>query len=116
MFSGTGLLKTEIETIVGKALRRKIIIESLKQKGFVDKRPGFRSLLYYVQGHLEADDNRLEKVSLASITTFYRVEGKMVAVVQVAVIQSEDDLPAFTDKALRLAESITGWETVALNK
>jgi hypothetical protein len=101
-------LKAEIENIVGSALRRKVEIETVEQKGFVNKRPGFHSMAAYGQGKIEGDDGKMTDFQLATMTTFYRTHGKLAAVFQASLVQSPDDLPVFTTTALELAEEITG--------
>jgi hypothetical protein len=96
----------KLETILGGALRRKITIESMTQKGLVEKTPRLRSMLAYAQGTVENDNGKMERFAMASLTTFILIEGRWITVLQGARIPSEADLPAFTAKARRIAAEI----------
>jgi hypothetical protein len=98
----------KLEAIIGNALRRKIVIESMAQKGLVKKEAGLRSLLAYGHGQLEGEDGRMEHFAMASMTTFHLTQGHWITIVQASRIRSEADLPAFTQKALRIAAEIRG--------
>jgi len=96
----------KLETVISGALNRKLKIHAMTQKGFVDDKPRYRSMLAYGNGELE-DESGTEKVELATLTTFFMDQGKLVTIIQASRIESENDLPAFTEKALRIAEEIT---------
>jgi hypothetical protein len=99
---------SKLETLIGGALNRKVVIESMAQKGTVERKPGLRSLLAYGHGKLEGNDGEMEDFTMASLTTFYLVQGHWLTIVQASRIRSEADLPAFTQKALRIAAEIRG--------
>jgi hypothetical protein len=96
----------KLETLIGHALGRGFVIESMTQKGFVEKSPGLRALLAYGHGRLEGDDGEMEPFAMASLTTFYLAQGHWMTIVQASRIRSQADLPAFTQKALRIAAEI----------
>jgi hypothetical protein len=98
----------KLETLIGGALHRKIVIESMAQQGTVERKPGLRSLLAYGHGKLEGNDGEMEDFTMASLTTFYLAQGHWLTIVQASRIRSEADLPAFTQKALRIAAEIRG--------
>jgi hypothetical protein len=108
----------KLERLIGNTLGRKLDIRAMTQKGFVEKEPGYRSMLAYGHGVLEADevdakdveDAAAETFIMASLTTFYLTEGKLITLLQASRISSEADLPAFTQKALRIAAEIFGRE------
>ncbi|MDR3322796.1 MAG: hypothetical protein LBS89_01140, partial [Zoogloeaceae bacterium] len=101
----------ELETIISGALsRRKIIITFMTHKGFVEKKPGFRSMLAYGRGQVATKEG-MEDFQLATLTSFYLSEGKLLTLIQATRIQDEKDLPLFTAKALRIAAEMTGYKT-----
>ena len=106
-YADAGFIK-KLEGLISGALNRKLTIESMTQKGIVDEKPRYRSILAYGHGKLENDAGAMEDVSLATLTTFFLDNGKLVAIIQANRIRSEEDLPAFTEKALGIAAEITG--------
>jgi len=97
----------KLEDIISGALNRKLTIQSMSQKGFVEDKPGYRSLLAYGSGEL-AGGLGLDKGHLATMTTFFMDHGKLITIIQACRIESEKGLPVFTEKALRIATEITG--------
>ena len=97
----------KLETIISGALNRKLKIHSMTQEGFVDDKPRYRSILAYGRGELEGDSGQ-EEVELATLTTFYIDQGKLITIIQACRIGSEKELPTFTEKALRIAAEISG--------
>ncbi|MDR1887921.1 MAG: hypothetical protein LBQ81_00800 [Zoogloeaceae bacterium] len=100
----------KLESVIGGALRRKITIEAMTQKGFVDKKTTLRSMLAHGQGLVESnngDNGKMERYVMACMTTFYLREGRWLTILQGARLQSEADLPAFTTRALRIVAEIT---------
>jgi hypothetical protein len=101
----------KLEALIGPALGRRIVIESMTQEGFVEKSPGLRALLAHGHGWLEGDNGEMEPFAMASLTTFYLVQGHWLTIVQASRIHSQADLPAFTQKASRIAAEIRGQKT-----
>lgn len=96
----------KLEAVISGALNRELKIHAMTQKGFVDDAPRHRSMLAYGNGELEGQSGA-EKVELATLTTFFMDQGKLVTIIQASRIESEKELPAFTEKALRIAAEIT---------
>jgi hypothetical protein len=99
-----------LETVIAGALRRRITLHSMTQKGFVEKKPEWRSMLACGYGKLETETGT-EDFSIATLTTLYLIQGKLIIILQAGRIQSEKDLPAFTGKALRLTAEIADRKT-----
>ena len=97
--------REKLGSIIAGALNRKIVVHTMTHKGFVEKEPGHRSMLAYGQGELEGETG-MEPVNLATMTTFFMSEGKLITIIQACRIASEQDLPVFTEKALRIAAEI----------
>ena len=97
----------KLEAVISGALNRKLKIHSMTQEGFVDDKPRYRSILAYGRGELEGDSGP-EEVELATLTTFFMDQGKLITIIQACRIGSEKELPAFTEKALRIAAEISG--------
>lgn len=97
----------KLENVIAGALNRKLTILSMTHKGVVEDRPRYRSMLAYGLGELEGD-NGMEPVALATMSTFFLEQGKLIVIIQACRIDPEDDLSAFTGKALRIAGEISG--------
>ena len=104
-YKNAGFIK-KLETVISGALNRKLKIHAMTQKGFVEDKPHHRSMLAYGHGELEGESGA-EKVELATLTTFFMNQGKLVSIIQASRIESEKELPAFTERALRIAAEIT---------
>ncbi|MDR3213468.1 MAG: hypothetical protein LBT71_06070 [Azoarcus sp.] len=97
----------QLEAVVSGVLKRKIVIASMTPKGFVEKKPGLYSMLAYGHGQVETDGGGTENFAMANMTTFYLARGRFVTIVQGSRIRSEAGVPAFTQKALRIAAEIS---------
>jgi len=104
-YDSAGFIK-KLDTVISGTLNRKLKIRSMTQKGIVEDKPRYRSMLAYGRGVLEGDSGS-EEIELATLTTFFLDQGKLVTILQASRIESEKDLPVFTEKALRLAAEIT---------
>ncbi len=99
--------REKLGAVIAGALNRRFSVRSMTHKGFVEKELGYRSMLAYGQGELEGKTG-MEPVNLATMTTFFLSEGKLTTIIQACRITSEQDLPSFTEKALRIAAEISG--------
>jgi len=97
----------KLEAVISGALNRKLKIHAMTQEGFVDGEPRTRSILAYGRGELEGDPGP-EEIELATMTTFFMDQGKLITIIQACRIGSEKDLPVFKEKALRIAAEISG--------
>jgi hypothetical protein len=96
----------KLERVISGALKRKIVIESMQSRGFVEEKPGQRSILAHGRGKLEDDDGNMISFAMACMTTFSLWNGHWITLVQASRLHSEADLPAFTATALRIAAEI----------
>jgi hypothetical protein len=96
----------KLERVVGGALKRKTIIESMQSQDFIEEKPGQRSILAHGRGKLENDGGDMIPFEMACMTTFFLWSGHWITLVQVSRLDSETNLPAFTATALRIAAEI----------
>ena len=96
----------KLEDLIAGAINRKIAIETMQHHGVVEKKSNSRSLLALGHSKLETASGMVD-FTFATMTTFCLVQGKLLTIVQIGQLQSEAELPAFTQKALRIAAQIS---------
>ena len=99
--------REKLGAVIEGALNRKLVVQAMTHKGFVEKKPGYRSMLAYGHGEMEGETG-MEPVNLATMTTFFVSGGKLITIIQACRVASDQALPAFTEKALRIAAEISG--------
>lgn len=99
--------KDMLGEVITKAIGRDMSISSMHSLGVLKQTPNCYSLPAYGLGKIAGPDG-VTDFPLATMTTFYLVQGKMLVIVQVGQLGSEQDMPKFTRKALKIATQITG--------
>jgi len=93
----------KLEKIFCQALGRKVTITVMTQKGFVEGKS--RSMLATGGAMIEGKTAPIE-LRIASMTTFVLTQYKLITVTQIGRINSDADLPIFTQQALDHVEQM----------
>jgi hypothetical protein len=97
----------ELEAVISGALRREFTLDFMAPRGTVDNARGIRSMLAYGFGQLETDSGP-EDFHLATLTTMYLTQGKLVVILQAGRLEAEDGMAAFRQRAQGIAVEIMG--------
>jgi hypothetical protein len=95
----------KLENAFSHAIDRKLTITGMTQKGFVEKKGNTRSMLATGHATIEGKAAPVE-LPIASMTTFVLERYKLITMIQIGRINSDADLPAFTEQALNRASQM----------
>jgi hypothetical protein len=100
--------KRKLGDVFSHAIGRKVTVERITQKGFVEKKAGTRSMLAMGSAMIEGESGDLV-LSIATMTTFTLDQGKLIAAIQIGRVNpdsGEADLIEFTRQALERVPQI----------